>query len=67
MPLEIPWPPGQKTPRRPRDRAQCRTGPADGPLIPCLMPEAADCEFAGFLNRDAYCLHPDRKSPTAKS
>lgn len=66
MSLENSCAPGQKATRQPRDPAACRTGPPDGPLIPCLMPEAVDCEFAGYINREAYCLHPKRKSPPAE-
>jgi hypothetical protein len=39
----------------------CRVERYDSRLISCLMPNPQDCIHAGFINDDAFCLHPDRE------
>ena len=39
----------------------CRVKRYDFRLISCLMPDRQDYSHAGFINDDAFCLHPNRE------
>jgi hypothetical protein len=50
------------------DPAICRALPfAKQVLFACLVPKPIECKYAGFINDDPFCLHPDRAEIAART
>jgi len=45
------------------DPAICRAIRTDGPgMVLCCVPQPRECQHVGFLDSQAYCLHPNREA-----
>jgi hypothetical protein len=53
--------PGAETSRALPDEQVCRVKRHDDLLLACLVSDSQACKYAGMLNEDAFCLHPERR------
>jgi hypothetical protein len=52
---------GQLPDRKLPDPVLCRAMPTNVlGLVACLVFKPQECKYAGFLNDEAFCQHPDR-------